>query len=100
MTDVAGIQSTIALVSGKWVLPVLEALRRRPRGYNELARAVDVDHKTLDRTLSRLRRRALVERTPSRIGGELEARMRYRLTDRARAMLTAIDALSGWWLRE
>ncbi|MGH3629313.1 MAG: winged helix-turn-helix transcriptional regulator [Sciscionella sp.] len=100
MTDVVAARAAIALISSKWAVPVLEALEHGPRSYNELSRAVDLDHKSLDRTLRRLRRHILVERGACRLGADPELRVRYRLTPRARGMLNVIDALGDWWRSE
>lgn len=97
MADVKAGSNVIGLVSGKWALPVMNALDRGPRGYNEIIRAVDVDHKTLDRTLCRLQRDSLVARFASPIGAGPARRARYRLTPQGRTVLTVINVLGHWW---
>jgi DNA-binding HxlR family transcriptional regulator len=82
----------ISLVSGKWVFPVLAELADSPKSYNELARAVGTDHKTLARALSRLQADGLVQREPCE-----RPRVTYRLAPRARAMADLVEALACWW---
>jgi DNA-binding HxlR family transcriptional regulator len=82
----------VSLVSGKWTVPVLNELRKSPRNYNELARAVGTDHKTLARTLQRLQADNLVLR-------ESQGRQRviYQLSPRAREITSLLEALARWW---
>jgi DNA-binding HxlR family transcriptional regulator len=82
----------ILLVSGKWTVPVLGELRRSPRNYNDLARAVGTDHKTLTRTLQRLQADNLVLRE-----SHGPQRVTYRLAPRAREITNLIEALGCWW---
>ena len=92
VNDWQAVERAISLVSGKWTVPVLGELRKSPRNYNELARAVGTDHKTLARTLQRLQAENLVLRESQ--GGQ---RVTYRLAPRAREITRLIDALAGWW---
>jgi len=82
----------ISLVSGKWTVPVLSELRKSPKSYNELARAVGADHKTLARTLRRLQAENLVVREPKGC-----QRVTYSLAPRAREITDLIEALACWW---
>lgn len=82
----------ISLVSGKWTLPVLAELAESPKSYNELARAVGTDHKTLARTLSRLQADDLVLRDSRGC-----RRVTYLLAPRAQGMANLVEALACWW---
>ena len=82
----------LSLVSGKWTVPVLSELTESPKNYNELARAVGTDHKTLARTLRRLQADNLVLRESQGC-----QRVTYSLAPRAREITSLIDALACWW---
>jgi len=73
-------------------MPVLSELTASPKNYNELARALGTDHKTLARTLRRLQADNLVSRE-----SEGRQRVTYSLTPRAREITGLIEALACWW---
>ena len=82
----------LSLVSGKWTVPVLSELTESPKNYNELARALGTDHKTLARTLHRLQADNLVLRE-----SQGSQRVTYSLAPRAREITSLIEALACWW---
>jgi DNA-binding HxlR family transcriptional regulator len=82
----------ISMVSGKWTVPVLSELKDGPRNYNELARAVGTDNKTLARTLRPLLAEKLVLRE-----SHDSQHVTYRLAPRAREMTDLVEALACWW---
>ncbi|MFE9427433.1 winged helix-turn-helix transcriptional regulator [Kitasatospora sp. NPDC006697] len=87
----------VRLLSGKWVFAVLVQLAEGPQHHNELARSTGVaENKPLDRTLHRLLRMRLVDRTVHNVGGSAP-RVRYQLTPRGHSVLPIIDELAGWW---
>ena len=92
MSDWQAAGQAISLVSGKWTVPVLGELRESPKNYNELARALGLDHKTLARTLRRLQDEKLVLRESQGC-----QRVTYSLAPRAREITGLIEALACWW---
>jgi DNA-binding HxlR family transcriptional regulator len=93
LMDVNAAGEAVRVLSGKGTLPVLIELACGARRHNELARVLDVDHKTLDKTLRRLQEARLVIRevTPAPL------RVDYRLAPHARTVLLAIDDLATVW---
>lgn len=89
--DTAG--AAVQLLSGKGTLAVLHELADGPRRHNELARALGVEHKTLDRTLRRLQDARLVLREvhPVRL------QVRYRLAPEAGPVLGRLAELARAW---
>jgi DNA-binding HxlR family transcriptional regulator len=89
--DTAG--AAVQLLSGKGTLAVLHELAGGPKRHNELARALGVEHKPLDRTLRRLQDARLVLREvhPVRL------QVRYRLAPEARPVLSMLDELARAW---
>jgi DNA-binding HxlR family transcriptional regulator len=91
--DIELAEQAIKVLSCKGVLPVLEELTCGVRRHNELARAVKVDHKTLDKTLRRLQDAHLVVREVHPV----PLRVNYRLTAHAKGVLHAVAGLATVW---
>jgi DNA-binding HxlR family transcriptional regulator len=91
--DAAG---TVALLSGKWVLPVLRVLGESgTRRHNQLHREIgaNVSSRSLDATLRRMEAGGLVER---RVDPGTPPAVSYRLTAMARSLLSPLAALGRW----
>ncbi|TDV49944.1 winged helix-turn-helix transcriptional regulator [Actinophytocola oryzae] len=91
--DIELAEQAIKVLSSKGVLSVLEELACGTRRHNELARAVKVDHKTLDKTLRRLQDADLVVREVHPV----PLRVHYRLTAHASGVLHAVAGLATEW---
>lgn len=91
--DVGLAVEAVKVLSGKGALPVLAELACGARRHNELARAVKVDHKTLDKTLRRLQEAKLVVREVH----PAPLRVNYRLTAHAGGVLLAVADLAAVW---
>jgi DNA-binding HxlR family transcriptional regulator len=98
-------QAAIAILAGKWVLPVLAALAAEPQTYGDLHRTIGpaISPKVLTETLHRMRRTQLITRDPPPAApaslappGPLARPIRYRLTDSARQLLPALAGLAAW----
>jgi DNA-binding HxlR family transcriptional regulator len=94
-------QSWMGTLSGKWSLPILERLAKRPARYNVLLAELEpVTPKVLTQSLRRLEREALVRhQRVGRIGRS------YELTGRGRRVLEGVaplrelagrEALADW----
>ena len=86
---------TFALLGGKWRLPVIWILAKYGNvRFNELKRRLgDITNIMLTRSLTELEEYGLVERIDY---GELPYRVEYRLTQKARELLPALDIISIW----
>lgn len=88
-------QRVIALIDGRWTLPVLAELQDGGRRYQELDDALDgVSHKVLTDTLRRAERDGLIVRylDPSR----LDTATLYQLTDLGRSLEEPLAAFGRW----
>lgn len=90
-------EAALTVLSGRWTLSVITALRQRPHSYNELSRTVGADHKTLDRALSHLRDSGLARREAHISSTGIPLHVQYSLTPPAHDLLPIIDALADWW---
>ncbi|GAA1839380.1 winged helix-turn-helix transcriptional regulator [Asanoa iriomotensis] len=78
-------------VGEKWSVLVLALLSDRPRGFNELDRAVEgLSRRILTRTLRTLETDGLVSRR------ETAQRVEYALTDLGRSLLPLVIAIGEW----
>lgn len=85
----------LAIIGGKWKLPVLWHLfdKKRVR-YNDLKRSVvGVTNMMLSKCLKELEKDQLVLRTQY---NEVPPRVEYELTERGRLLLPALEALYTW----
>lgn len=82
----------IEILSDKWAVLVLHALRDRPRRHTELIELIGgVSRKVLTQTVRRLQSYGLVERVP------LNSRhVDYTLTELGRTLEEPIEALTRW----
>lgn len=92
------ITRAIALVSGRWAVPVLEALvfAPGPLRFRQLQRQVaGLSQKELSRQLTRFVHHGIVQRR-----AELQnpARVDYALTGRGRELLQRLDHIGRWIL--
>ena len=91
--DIELAEQALKVLSSKGVLSVLEELACGAKRHNELARAVKVDHKTLDKTLRRLQDAQLVVREVHPV----PLRVNYRLTAHANGVMHAVAGLATVW---
>ncbi|HEU5024850.1 MAG TPA: helix-turn-helix domain-containing protein [Spirillospora sp.] len=81
----------LALVSRRWMLPVMDELSRGIRSHNDLARNIGIDNQQLDRALRPLVRRNFIHRKVHAASPPI--RVYYFLTPKGRAILTAFTVL-------
>jgi DNA-binding HxlR family transcriptional regulator len=91
-----GAERTLALVSGKWVLRVFQALEAHgPLRHNQLLRELGstVSARSLDATLRRMEDSGLVDR---RVHPGSPPAVSYEMTRLARSLLGPLAALGRW----
>jgi DNA-binding HxlR family transcriptional regulator len=87
-------QSVLEMVTGKWTVLVLYALRGKTRRYSELERVIDgISQKMLTQTLRDLERNGLVERTVYPV---VPPHTEYRLTGLGAGLEGTVTALGTW----
>lgn len=91
---VEGTSRGLGLVSGKWTILVVFALRAERRRLGELQRQVDgISPKMLVQTLRKLERHGLVERTVHPV---VPPKVEYALTGLGRSLLEPLYELCRW----
>lgn len=84
-----------ALLSGKWKLEILWLLNQRMHRFGELRRAIPgITQHMLTAQLRELEADGLVSRT---VFAEVPPRVEYEITEKARGLGPAMEALTVWW---
>ena len=84
-----------ALLSGKWKLEILWLLNQRVHRFGELRRAIPrITQHMLTAQLRELESDGLISRT---VFAEVPPRVDYTITEKARGLGPAMDALAAWW---
>lgn len=88
---------SLAVVGGKWKMPILWHVKDRPWRYGELKRSLGrVTHKMLSQQLRELERDGMVERE---VKGVVPAHVEYRITDAGQEAIVIIGHLREFGLR-
>ena len=88
------VETTLLLISDKWVVLILRDLRTGTKRFNELMRSVTgVSQKVLTEKLRRMEENELVER---KVYPEVPPRVEYTLTDRAKTLRPILESLLQW----
>ena len=88
---------SIQLLQEKWVLHIVRALLERPRGFNDLQRAIGgANTSTLSQRLEQLTRLGIVDKT---VVSTMPPKVRYELTTAGVALQEVIDAIDAWGRR-
>ncbi|HEY7727045.1 MAG TPA: helix-turn-helix domain-containing protein [Candidatus Eisenbacteria bacterium] len=91
------VEVAIAVIGGKWKMPILRRLAARIWRYGELRRDLGgVTHKMLTQQLRELERDGLLRRT---VYAEVPPRVEYAITPLGRSALPSIRALGAWGAR-
>lgn len=84
-----------ALLSGKWKLEILWLLNQRIHRFGELRRTIPgITQHMLTAQLRELEEDGLVSRT---VFAEVPPRVEYAITQKARGLGPAMEALTAWW---
>ena len=92
--SMAGVQDALYVLSGKWKLPIIVALREGPKRFTELQRTVGgITPKLLSKELKELEVNEFVVR---QIYPTSPVRVEYELTEYSTSLDQIIDALREW----
>lgn len=95
--QVTAAHHTLALISGKWTVDVLLAIRERPLRFGMLERELDhIARKVLTQTLRSMQRDGLVWRQSTGVVGKP---VEYGLTPLGASLLARVAGLAQWSLR-
>lgn len=93
-TSTVSAADALALVSDKWVVEVLHALRDGHNRYGAMQRAIpDITKKMLTQTLRRLERNGLISRIDY---GEVPPRVEYSFTPAGQAIMPQLTQMCRW----
>jgi DNA-binding HxlR family transcriptional regulator len=85
---------TLGLITGRWVLSVLDQLATGPKRHTELRETIDgISEKMLTQTLRRMQRDGLVTRV---LQAGVPGRAGYRATNLARSLDLPLRAAATW----
>lgn len=91
------VELTLAVVGGKWKMPIIWRLRERPWRYGELKRDLGrITHKMLSEQLRDLERDGLVTRA---VLGVVPAHVEYALTPLGRTAVPLVESVRDWGTR-
>ena len=85
---------TLAMIGGRWKIPIIFHLLEGRKRFTELARALHgVTQKMLTQQLREMARNGLVERT---VFAQVPPRVEYSLTDLGMSIRPVVDAMCRW----
>ena len=85
---------TLAMIGGRWKIPILFHLMAGRKRFSELSRALkDVTQKMLTQQLREMVRNGLVER---KIYAQVPPKVEYSLTELGRSLFLVVDAMCQW----
>ena len=88
------VETTLLLISDKWVVLILRDLMTGTKRFNELMRSVTgVSQKVLTEKLRRMEENGLVIRT---VYSEIPPKVEYSLTDLGKSLSPILDAMEAW----
>jgi len=87
------VNAALDLLSARWTLHIVRCLLGGKRRFNELAREIGVNPRTLRARLRALEREGAVRRT---VVSTMPPYVEYDLTEKGRAMNRVFEALADW----
>lgn len=93
------VNAVLSLLSARWTLHIVHSLAAGPRRFNELAREVGVNPRTLRERLRGLAEQEIVAR---RVVSEVPPNVEYSLTDKGMSLSGIVDRLADWghaWMK-
>jgi DNA-binding HxlR family transcriptional regulator len=88
------VRAMVGIISSKWTLPVLYALKDGTKRYHEINKVLpDMTQKVLTDTLRRLERNGFIGRE---VYAAVPPKVEYALSDLGMSLLDVIVALLGW----
>lgn len=90
----SGVRDALYVLSGKWKIPIILALREGPKRFTELQRTIEtITPKLLSKELKELEMNEFVLR---RVYARMPVLVEYELTDYGTSLDGVIEALSEW----
>ncbi len=91
------VETTLAVLGGRWKVLILRELLSGTRRYNELHRSLDgITQKMLTQQLRELERHGIVSRT---VYPQVPPRVEYALTPVGETLKPVLDAMHAWGVR-
>lgn len=88
------VETTLLLISDKWVVLILRDLRTGTKRFGELMKSVTgVSQKVLTEKLRRMEENELITRT---VYPEIPPRVEYSLTELGESLAPILDAMDAW----
>jgi DNA-binding HxlR family transcriptional regulator len=85
---------TLAMIGGRWKIPIIFHLLAGRKRFTELARGLDgVTQKMLTQQLREMERNGLVER---KVFAQVPPKVEYSLTDLGVSLRPVVDAMCRW----
>ena len=87
------IAATLDLLNSRWTLHIVHSLLARPMRFNEIARELNINPRTLCQRLRELEDAGIVERI---VISENPPNVEYRMTEKGQALNHILDSLEDW----
>jgi DNA-binding HxlR family transcriptional regulator len=88
------ITSTMEMLGGKWIFPIVYVLMTGTKRFKELERSIDgINTRMLVKDLKHLEQNGIVSRT---VYAEVPPRVEYSLTDKGKALAFVLGELKAW----
>jgi DNA-binding HxlR family transcriptional regulator len=91
--DFCPIAATLDLLNARWTLHIVHSLLAKPMRFNEIARELNVNPRTLCQRLRELEEAGIVER---RVISEVPPNVEYRMTEKGQALSSILESLEDW----
>jgi DNA-binding HxlR family transcriptional regulator len=89
---------TLAVIGGRWKVPILFQLFQGVKRFSELLRAVrGITQKVLTQQLREMERDGIVERT---VYPQVPPKVEYRLTPRGESLKPVVGAMCKWGMQQ
>ena len=88
------VETTLAVISGKWKVMIIYYLLKETRRFNQLQRDLNgITHRTLSKQLKEMEDDGLITRTDY---GEIPPRVEYDLSPLGRSLKPVLNAMHKW----
>ena len=87
------VAATLDLLNSRWTLHIVHSLLAKPMRFNEIARELGINPRTLCQRLRDLEEAGIVERN---VVSEIPPNVEYRMTEKGQALNSILDSLEEW----
>jgi DNA-binding HxlR family transcriptional regulator len=87
------VEATLDLLNSRWTLHIVHSLLAKPMRFNEIARELGINPRTLCQRLRDLEEAGIVERC---VVSENPPNVEYRMTKKGQALNKILDSLEDW----